>query len=269
MKSKEIKKYSEIIEILGKELRDLSDAIVSKSGAISHTKKLHAYDLLTELDVTVEDRITATLRNLDPDTPVVGEERGGDRTNSRHWLIDPIDGTIHFVRGNPFYCFMVALIENHEPIVSLIYNYETGELFHAIKGHGAYRNGAVLKVSERPPQEAIVVTEINLKQNHNVVLQQLLTIKYRLLCVFSPGYEFSMIAAGKAEARMCIDPFGKDYDFAPGSLLVREAGGVAKNLHGEDYRTIDTDLIVASSEEIYQALLQEVNASRNAIETVV
>ena len=266
MKTEDIQKYTNIIDSLGDELRGLSDSVVGSSGTIGHTKKLNPYDLLTELDVAVEDHITARLRSLDPNTPVVGEEMGGDRDSDKYWLVDPIDGTIHFVRGNPFYCFMIALIVDKEPVVSLIYNFSNKDLFHAIKGHGAYHNGTIILVSERPVREAIIQTEINLHNTPNTRLQQLLSTKFRLLSLFCPGYEFSMIAAGKAEGRICIDPFGKDYDFAPGVLLVQEAGGVARNLSGNDYRTTDSDLIVASSEEVYQALLADVKESRTPVQ---
>lgn len=263
MKLEEVKLYTHIISELGNELENLSGTLTSTSGTISHTKKLNPYDLLTKLDVTVEDRVTARLRALDPNTPIVGEERGGDRTNSRYWLIDPIDGTIHFVRGNPFYCFMIALIVDDMPIVSMIYNFSTKELFHAIKGFGAYLNSARVQVSARSVQEAIVQTEVRLDSTANLQLQQLLFTKFRLLSLFCPGYEFGMIASGKAEGRICIDPFGKDYDFAPGALLIQEAGGIAKNLKGDDYRTTDSDIIVASSEEVYNELLTCVLESRS------
>lgn len=255
----EFNRYKDVIKSLEVEFHELSDVLVAAAGKISHIKKLNPYDLLTELDVAVEDRITEHLSKLDPSIAVVGEERGGDRSAARYWLIDPIDGTIHFVRGNPFYCIMLALIVDKIPVVSIIYNFATRELFYAVKGYGAYRNGEPLQASDRPLREAIVQTEINLHTEHNLKLQQKLSKEFRLLSLFCPGYEYSMIASGKAEARICIDPFGKDYDFAPGALLVQEAGGVAKNLSGEDFKTTDRNFIVASSESVYRGLIDCVN----------
>ncbi|MGI0134021.1 MAG: inositol monophosphatase family protein [Candidatus Micrarchaeaceae archaeon] len=264
MQQEDIVRYSGILKLIESELRALRGTIVDRSGSAHHIKKLNPYDLLTELDVAIEDKITSKLYSLTLDVPIVGEERGGDRSARRHWLIDPIDGTIHFVRGNPFYCFMIALIVDGTPVVSMIYNFATDDSFHAIKGGGAYLNGSVLRVSPRPTREAVIHTEVNLHSSENLVLQKLLFEQFRLVSLFCPGYEFSMIAAGRAEGRICIDPFGKDYDFAPGALLVQEAGGVAKNLFGDDYRTSDSDIIVASSMEVYDALLSNVQRARQS-----
>lgn len=265
MQQEDTAQYVSIIQSIESELRALRGAIVSKSGSIHHTKKLNPYDLLTELDVAIEDKITSKLHSLTPNVPIVGEERGGDRSAKRHWLVDPIDGTIHFVRGNPFYCFMIALIVDGVPFASMIYNFATGDSFRAIKNGGAYMNGSTLRVSSRPVREAVVHTEVNLHSDENLVLQKLLSEQFRLVSLFCPGYEFSMIASGRAEGRICIDPFGKDFDFAPGALLVQEAGGVAKNLSGDDYRTSDSNIIVASSMEIYEALLLSVQKSRKSM----
>lgn len=254
MNDTQIDKYENIVRALTADLHETGKAVVAASGSIAHSQKLNPYDLLTEQDVAVEDRITKRLHELDPDTPVVGEERGGDRTVERYWLIDPIDGTIHFVRGNPFYCSMVALVVDGEPVVSIIYNFVTQELFHAIKGRGAYCNGIAIRTSSRTPKEAIVQTEIILRNDKNLQIHGRLSNKFRLMSLFAPGYEYAMIASGRAEARICIDPAGKDYDFAPGTLLVQEAGGVAKNLLGKDFRTTDRDFITASSLEVYEDL---------------
>lgn len=258
MSNTQIEKYESIIRALAADLREIGKGVVAASGSISHAQKLNPYDLLTEQDGAVEDHITRCLHELDPETPVVGEERGGDRTAERYWLIDPIDGTIHFVRGNPFYCSMLALVVDGESIVSIIYNFVTQELFHAIKGHGAYCNGIAIKTSTRTTKEAIVQTEIILKNDTNLQIHNRLSNKFRLMSLFAPGYEYAMIASGRAEARVCIDPAGKDYDFAPGTLLVQEAGGVAKNLLRENFRTSDRDFITASSPEVYEDLLSVV-----------
>lgn len=259
MGTEDMSQYDHVVEALGSELKVLAEVVRRAAGSIEYSSKIDAYDVLTEMDVMVEDRIREKLKGLTPTIPVVGEERGGDRSARLHWLIDPIDGTIHFVRGNPFYCTMIALVEDGVPIVGVIYNLATDEFFSAVRGQGAKLNGVPTSVSKRLPREAMLQTEINLKVEGNLNAHKELTLAYsRILNVFAPGYEFAMIAAGKAEARVCLNPFGKDYDFAAGVIIIREAGGVAKNVNGSEYVLDDERFIVASSNEIYADIVSKI-----------
>ncbi len=67
-----------------------------------------------------------------------------------------------------------------------------------------------------------------------------------MIQTISAGYEFVLVATGKIEARICFDPFGKDYDFAPGSLLVSEAGGIVANIGLTTYDYRNTNLIAGN-----------------------
>ncbi|MBI4592373.1 inositol monophosphatase family protein [Candidatus Uhrbacteria bacterium] len=116
-------------------------AFTSKSG--------EAHDLVTELDVAVEEYLRAELEKLYPEVLFVGEETGGDRSAPRKWLCDPIDGTVHFIRGNPFCTTMLALIEDGQVNMSFIYDFVGDVMYHAVRGQGAHRNGELIHVSTR------------------------------------------------------------------------------------------------------------------------
>ena len=62
----------------------------------------------------------------------------------------------------------------------------------------------------------------------------------------SSGFEFAMVASGKLDGRLCFDSYGKDYDFAPGSLLVEEAGGVVANIGSREYDYRNGNFIAAN-----------------------
>lgn len=251
--------YPELITAIEKDIRHLGSYVANLVGNVSHAKKTHAYDLLTEIDAEVENTLKARLAMLDPDTPVVGEETGGDRSAQRYWLIDPIDGTIHFVRGNHFCTIMIALIEDGIPTVGIIYNITTQELYSAIKGQGAYKNGERISTSAREINEAVVLAEINVRKSNNQLKFYNLMTNVKCMNLICAGYEFAMVADGRAEGRVCIDPFGNDYDFAAGSLLVQEAGGVVKTFDGADYDVTQKDFIVAASLKMYYNLLTIIN----------
>lgn len=248
---------------LQEDFSKISDLVIAAAGKTQYSQKLNSYDLLTEIDVRVEDIISDRLMAITPNIDVVGEEKGGDRSKKIYWLVDPIDGTIHFTRGNPFYCTMIALIEDKKPIFSMVYNISTGDLYSASRGQGAYRNNQRMFIESREAREAIVQTEIDLRVKGNIELYRELSTNFRLMSLFAPGFELSLIAAGRAEARICISPFGKDYDFAPGALLVEEARGVVKDTERQEYTTESKDIIFASSDEIFESLLSYVDRCRS------
>ena len=218
-------------------------------------EKRTAQDLVTECDLTVEQQLQRNLRAIDPAIGFCGEETGGERNQDRFWLVDPIDGTAHFLRGLPFCTTMVALIEYGDVTFSAIYDFVHDMLYSAQKGRGATVNGAPLQVSNRPLHKAYLGWESNLDIEENRERYHILRKRCMLFKTISSGYEHAMIAAGKLDGRICFDPWGKDYDFAPASLLVHEAGGVVHNLGTSDYHFANVDFIAANP-LVYAALVE-------------
>ena len=255
-------RFPGLASVLDTKLRKIGRFLKVAYGKTDAITKTHAYDKVTKYDVKTEQMIIGQLKRLTPHTPVVGEERGGDTSKKEYWLLDPIDGTIHFIRGNPFSMIMLALIQNNKPVFAVLYNFITDEFFHAYKGGGAYLNHKPIHVSTRTNDESVLLTEIDLRHLGNDTLFMHLSKRYKLMNLICAGYEFAMVAQGHAECRLMIDPFGKSYDFAPGALLVQEAGGIAKNLHGEDYTVNDSHFIAASSETIYNLVTKIISTTR-------
>jgi myo-inositol-1(or 4)-monophosphatase len=141
---------------------------------------------------------------------------------------------------------MVALVEHDEVIFSAIYDFINDIMYHAEKGKGAFENDKRITVSDRPVNQSVVALEINLTKPGNTEIRNNVRAKSPLIQTMCSGYEFVLVATGKIEARICVDPFGKDYDFAPGSLLVSEAGGTVINLGSNIYNYKNTNLIAGS-----------------------
>ena len=76
----------------------------------------------------------------------------------------------------------------------------------------------------------------------------------KTLNTLSAGFEFALVATGKTEGHLVYDGFGKDYDFAPGSLLVSEAGGVVKNFKSNSFDYTNLNFI-ASNQKVYEELV--------------
>ncbi len=244
---------NEVLKIVRK-TRDISLPFYGIAD-VKGQKSDFAVDVVTQVDIDIENFLKAEFFKLDPTITFAGEEFGGDRNQSKFWLVDPVDGTAHFVRGMPFCTTMVALIENGEVIFSAIYDFVTDTMYHAIKGEGAFRNLEKIKVSDRNIKESYLVAETHLNKienyNNYLKLQKNSVMFHTVSC----GFEFSMIASGKLEGRIMFDPFGHDWDYAPGSLLVSEAGGIVKNIGSDKYDFKNLDFIAANP-LIYKALTE-------------
>lgn len=202
--------------------------------------------VVTELDQRAEVFLTEHLKQIEPGIDVVGEEFGGNRNAERFWLVDSIDGTAHFVRGTPFCTTMVALVVEGHVVSSCIYDFVNDRMYTATRGEGAFCNGQQIHVSQRSLKDAYLFWEINLEKKQNLEFFLRLQKKTTVMKTQNCGWEFAMIASGKMDGRICVDPFQSDWDYAPGSLLVAEAGGTVANIGSSDYDYKNHQFIAAN-----------------------
>ncbi len=218
---------------------------------------------VTEIDQKVEQKLKIGLAKIMPEVSFVGEEFGGDRDSETFWLSDPIDGTGHFIRGIPFSTTMLALIDKGEVIFSVIYDFLNDDIYHAELGNGAYKNSEKISVSDRTLQQAYLFYEFKPTQVGKEIFDYLNT-KSTILQTVSCGFQFVLLASGKADSFIVYDGYGQDYDFAAGSLLVKEAGGVVRNFKSDayDYKNLS---FIASNKTIYEELV----SSEDSIEKLI
>lgn len=221
-------------------LRGNREILLSQWGkiGIAYQKDASAHNIVTEMDIKIENYTKAELSKAYPDIEFVGEESGGNRQAKRFWLMDPIDGTQHYVRGLPFCTSMLALIEDGVVIFSAIYDFINDDMYWAQKGAGAFCNDKRLQVSDRTLKDAYMCWEMRLEKEENRQVYFGLFKKTHLVKTICAGWEFVMIASGKLDARVCFDPYGDVYDYAHGCLLVSEAGGIVTNI-GSDSNNYD------------------------------
>jgi len=150
---------------------------------------------------------------------------------------------------------MLALIKNKQVIFSIIYDFVNDDIYHAELGKGAFKNYEKISVSGQPLLGAYLAFETNFLKDDNEALLTEVRSRTNIINTLSSGYEFVLVATGKIEGRLQYDAFGKDYDFAPGSLLVSEAGGVVRNFKSEGYDYSDLNFI-ASNKQVYDELVK-------------
>ena len=110
------------------------------------TRMKGTQDFLTEADGAVETMLRSRLSRIVPDDGFVGEEGGGEGAENL-WIVDPIDGTANFARGDLQWCISIGFLHKMKPVAGIIHAPVLGETFAAREGAGASLNGRPIKVS--------------------------------------------------------------------------------------------------------------------------
>ena len=201
--------------------------------AVEHKGK---QDLVSRADREVEELIRAELAAAFPGDPVLGEEGGGGDAE-RTWVIDPIDGTLNFLRGVPCWCVVIAYVAAGRTVVGVTYDPVHDELFAAARGRGATRNGDPICVSgATEPSQSVVGITFNYKQPaeaYVTMMGRLIERGFEHRRMGSTAVTLCYVSDGRCDALVTLDC--SSWDVLAGLLTVEEAGGVASDyvrLHG-------------------------------------
>ncbi|WP_328379278.1 inositol monophosphatase [Streptomyces sp. NBC_00440] len=208
-------------------------------------EKSGPHDLVTVADRGAEEHLTAALTALLPGSVVVGEEAvAADpstyeaiRGDAPVWIVDPVDGTRQFVRGEAGFCTLVALAHRGELLASWTYAAALDEMAVAVRGGGARLNGEpLLAGSPAPGAELQVATshpDFTTPEQKSSLLA-LRTEGIRTRPCGSAGLEYLAVAGGTLDA--VAFNWELAWDHAAGLLLVEEAGGAHLTFTGEPFR---------------------------------
>ncbi len=186
---------------------------------------------LTLADKASHELIVKSLTRLFPDIPVLSEEGKhtdyGIRKNWRlFWLVDPLDGTKEFIKRNGEFTVNIALLQNNQPVMGVIYTPVTGELYFGSQRAGAFKQTPGQKperiqVSRKNKQLIAVGSRSHADEAEKEILGQ-----YDIYDTISVGssLKFCLIAEGKADIYYRHGPT-MEWDTAAGQALVEAAGG--------------------------------------------
>lgn len=190
---------------------------------------------VTSADYLANDIIQAALAKQTPDIPVMSEEQNnGDLQSRQHWkrywLIDPIDGTQEFVARSGDFAVNIALVEDNQPVVGVIYWPAGDSMYYASKGNGAFKETpkedkriSVRKLDD--PAHGVVVLAISRRQSREKVMSRMNSSRtYQALPLGSCSLKACFIAEGKADVFLRIGVTG-EWDTGASQCIVTEAGG--------------------------------------------
>lgn len=224
--------------------------LLSQRGATS-TRLVHKlgthYGIEEDL---VCNRIYETfLRKHSPEVSIYSEEGNKVLTTKLTWIIDPIEGTSNFRVGNPLFATQICLLIDKEAVLAVLKLPVLKETFFSVKGKGATLNGKKIRVSEVHDVKMAMVSigkgtrEQDLQwwaRTAASVMRHVRSI--RLLG--STGIELSFVACGRLDLH--LNNGSQPYDYAPGALLVREAGGDVQSFSKKSWDYNDESIIAGN-----------------------
>ena len=224
------------------ELKDLAISAARQAGGFLNQNKLEKKEVYQEegrdikliIDQDTEKLIRSSLEKTN--IPILGEEYGGEMSNERYWVIDPIDGTANYFRGLDECCVSIALMEGNEALIGIIYNFNNDQMYTAIKDHGAFLNNTKISVSDVTlKSKASITTGFPASETIESSMNFLENLKdWKKVRMFgSAALSCAYVASGKcdyyAEKGVYL------WDIAAGICLVKEAGGSV------DFKLIDKE----------------------------
>ncbi|HUI24561.1 MAG TPA: 3'(2'),5'-bisphosphate nucleotidase CysQ [Candidatus Kryptonia bacterium] len=215
---------------------------------------------VTEADLQANERIHSLIQREFPSDGWLSEETHDNRdrlTQSRVWIVDPLDGTKEFVQHLPEFCVCIALVEHGEPIVAVSYNPIADELFAAARGDGLTLNGVPAHVSPTSTLAAarVLASRSEDKRGEWDAFKPHFTVEL----TGSVAYKLALIAAGRADATFSLTP-KNEWDICAGTLLITEGGGRVTDLDGQPLRFNQADTrrsgLIASNSRLHAPVME-------------
>ncbi|SFC49466.1 myo-inositol-1(or 4)-monophosphatase [Halobiforma haloterrestris] len=275
---------TEAAEAAGEPLRELHGQVETV------TVKSDKSDVVTEADHQADRIITAVIRNEFPDHRILSEEgppweQDGTEPPNRDrnpadvdaatpaapsgytWVVDPLDGTGNFAHGNPNYSVSIALLEDGDPVVGVVYVPETDELFSAIAGREARRNGDRIETTDRDRlDESMLISGYD---PDGSFLSHFYQESRGVRRLGSAALNLCYLASGSADATWEHDTH--PWDVAAGLVIARAAGATITDERGERFElTLEDDgraALLGSNGPLHPSLLEHLEAGRTGAET--
>ncbi|NIH80656.1 inositol monophosphatase family protein [Amycolatopsis viridis] len=209
-------------------------------------------DLVTDIDLAVEDAVREFLARETPEIGVVGEEHGGDR-GPRWWALDPVDGTANFARGIPLTGISLALVSGERSVVAAIDLPFLDTVYTAATGHGAFAGDTRIGVSGVRDLAGAMVSLGDFAIGEDAgpknrlrlsLLEQLGARAQRVRMIGTAAADLAWVAHGRLDATIILSNL--PWDTMAGVLLVREAGGLVLDTDGSEH-TVSSASTVALS----------------------
>lgn len=225
-------------------------------------------DLVTEIDEAAERLILQRIRRHFPADAIIAEESAAELLDSgrRTWIVDPLDGTANFVHGHPYACVSIALVDAEGLAVGVVNAPFLGEVYHAVRGAGAFLNERPIRVSEASVGSAgLYATGFPFKEGKGDperyfrLVADVVASSHGVRRAGSAALDCAYVAAGRVDAY--FETGVSAWDVAAGLLLVTEAGGRVTGWPGDVEPPLHSGRVLATNGRVHGWLEERVGRS--------
>lgn len=225
-------------------------------------------DLVTNMDRSIERFLIGKIKRYYPDHKVISEEGYGDsieRPDGVVWFVDPIDGTLNFVRQKRWFAISIGIYEDGRDRAGFVYDVMNDEFFHCLSGEGAYRNEERLSLLKPVAVEDALI-DLNptwIRPNKRIdpaIMSEVIGRCSGTRAYGAASLELAYVACGLIDVyfSMRLSP----WDYGAGLILIRETGGVATRADGQPINLLRRTSILAGERSVHAPILNLIRRQR-------
>lgn len=223
--------------------------------------------IVTEADIESEAIIIGLIQKRFPEHNIISEERGFINNRSEYtWIIDPLDGTSNFASGIPWFGILISVFKENTPVMGGAYLPVQDILYFAESGKGAFRNGNPLpKLENKDLKDSLIAFCVDYTEDIAFLNRGIEIFKYivkgsRNIRSTNSLIDFIYVAEGKFGG--VLNLFTKVWDISGLGLIISEAGGLMKNIDGNDIQ-------FSIGEELVEENFPVITGSRQIVESII
>jgi len=227
-------------------------------------------DLVTDVDLAVEDGLREFLARETPHIGMLGEEHGRTGSDALWWALDPVDGTANFARGIPLCAVSLGLVAGPRSVLAVIDAPFFGVTYSAVAGHGAFAGDERISCSGAGDLADAMISVGDFAIGDGAAAKNRIRIALldslgaraqRIRMIGTAAIDLAWVAHGRLDASIILA--NMPWDTMAGVLLVREAGGLVLDSDDTEH-TVDSAATIAVSPDLrapVMAALREASQS--------
>ncbi len=221
-------------------------------------------DMVTSSDLYIESNLIKAIKEAFPTDTFLSEEfHSKAELINRTWIIDPIDGTSNYGVSLNLFVMQVALYDQNDIILSVIYYPSEHKFYYAIKGHGAYLNDQRYYVDSLFERQNDMLSMVGYtirsteKKYYTILLKHAIDKHFKLRMLGSIGLELMYVSTGVFT--VFYSNIKNLWDLAPGVLLAKEAKAYLFNEKGLEYQLGDEHLFITKTKKLKNEIIDCIN----------
>jgi myo-inositol-1(or 4)-monophosphatase len=262
--------YDRILEVATRAAREGGEIAIQQLGRPGEIHRKGSRDITFPVTLKVQERMMQILHADFPDIPILSEEldEKPDPEAESLWIIDPIDGSINYMKGIPFFGVSVGFRHKKLYRVGVVYDPCRDELFHAVRNKGSYLNGKQIKTrwfSEGVEAylASVVATDwpedVEKRKTTSMIVEIMAGDVVYLNILGSPSLGICHIAAGRLDAYFNLQL--NLWDIAAAVVILEDAGGTLTDLSGATWQFSDGGYL-ATNGKVHGRMLDPIRLAR-------